>query len=115
MPPKDRPKPPFMNEFIIGSTQNISHHTQIMIEANPSIDHEEMCMKNMNTIMNMNDSDCMHMGQMYHSCHMMDMDHEEYKNDDEMFYKFDYEMNKNHKFKHLSSNHIIMIIDEILS
>ena len=65
--------------------------------------------------MNMNDSDCMAMHQMHHPDHMMDMDHEEDKNDDEMFNKCDYEMNKNHKFKHLMSNYIIVSIDEILS
>ena len=115
MSPKDMPKPPFMHGFIIGSTQNISQYAQIMIEANLSIDHEEMGMEHMNTIMNMNDSDCMAMHQMHHSDHMMDMDHEEDKNDDEMFNKCDYEMNKNHKFKHLNSNYIIVSIDEILS
>lgn len=127
MPPKDMPKPPFMHGFILGPIKSISHHSQIMIEQSLSIDHEMMDMDHMHTMMKMehgmnedeancmNDSDYMAMHQIHHADHMMNMDHEEDKNDDEMFYKCDYEMNKDHKFKHLSSNYIIVSIDEILS
>lgn len=42
IPPKDMPIPPFMHGFILGTSKNISHKAQVIIDESLSIDHDMM-------------------------------------------------------------------------